>query len=122
VALFKELLLVHPFLNIYLATQPKSRHPNVLKIVGVSDESSKSHFVLSRGSKNLTTFVKSASMRLNKLVTSEQKMKSQIAKALGTDLNTSVQLSMKAVSSLVNLNTGIYLLYELQRQVKGIAV
>jgi len=58
----------------------------------------------------------------SKLVTSEQKMQSLIAKALGTDLNTSVQISMKAVSSLINLHTGIYLLYEVQRQVKGIAV
>ena len=40
-------------------------------------------------------------MRLNNLVTSEQKMMWLIANALGTDLNTSVQLSMKAVSSLI---------------------
>ena len=45
-----------------------------------------------------------------------------IASALGTDLNTSVRLSMKAVSSLINLNAGIHLRCELQRQVKGIAV
>ena len=38
-------------------------------------------------------------MILNKLVTSEQKMDWVIANALGTDLNASVQLSMKAVSS-----------------------
>ena len=38
-------------------------------------------------------------MRLNILVKSEQKMQWLIANALGTDLNTSVQLSMKAVSS-----------------------
>ena len=37
-------------------------------------------------------------MRLIKLVTSEQKMQSLIAKALQTDLNTSVWISMKAVS------------------------
>ena len=43
----------------------------------------------------------SESMRLNKLVTSEQKMEWVIANALETDLNTSVQLSMKAVSSLI---------------------
>jgi len=61
-------------------------------------------------------------MRLSKLVTSEQKMQSLIAKALRTDLNTSIHLSMKAVSSLINLNAGFYLLYDLQRQVKGIAV
>ena len=42
----------------------------------------------------------SESMRLNKLVTSEQKMQWLIANALGTDLISSVQLSMKAVSSL----------------------
>ena len=37
----------------------------------------------------------------DKLVTSEQKMQWLIANSLGTDLNTSVQLSMKAVSSLI---------------------
>ena len=42
---------------------------------------------------------------MNKLVTSEQKMQWVIASALGTDLNASVQLSMKAVSS-DNLNIG----------------
>ena len=36
---------------------------------------------------------------LNELVTSEQKMQWLIARALGTDLNTSVQLSMKSVGS-----------------------
>ena len=49
-------------------------------------------------------------------------MESLIAKALATDLNTSVQLSMKAVSPLIYLNAGIYSLYKLQRQVRGIAV
>ena len=39
-------------------------------------------------------------MKLNKLVTSEQKMQWLIANSLGTDLDTSVQVSMKAVSSL----------------------
>ena len=39
-----------------------------------------------------------ASMRSSKLVTSEQKMQSLIATALRTDLNMSVQISMKAVS------------------------
>ena len=43
----------------------------------------------------------SESMKLNKLVTSEQKMQWLIANALGTDLNASVQLSMKAVSELI---------------------
>jgi len=43
-------------------------------------------------------------MRLRKLVKSEQKMDWLIAKELRTDLNTSVQLSMKAVSSLIYLN------------------
>ena len=73
----------------------------------------------------MTIFVlypQSESMRLNKLVTSEQKMQWLIANALGTDLNTSVQLSMKAVSSLVIFKYWVYLLYELQCQVKGIAV
>ena len=46
--------------------------------------------------------VKSASMRLSKLVTSEQKMQSLIATALRTDLNMSVQISMKAVSDKFN--------------------
>ena len=45
-------------------------------------------------------------MRLNILVKSEQKMQWLIANALGTDLNTSVQLSMKAVSSLIISKTG----------------
>ena len=43
----------------------------------------------------------SESIRLNKLVTSEQKLQWLIAKSLGIDLNTSVQISMKAVSSLM---------------------
>ena len=47
-------------------------------------------------------------MRLNNLVTSEQKMMWLIANALGTDLNTSVQLSMKAVSSLIIFKCWIY--------------
>ena len=42
-------------------------------------------------------------IRLSKLVTSEQKMQWLIANALGTDLITSVQFSMKAVSSLIVL-------------------
>ena len=52
----------------------------------------------------MTIFVlypQSESMRLNKLVASEQKMQCLIANALGTDLNTSVQLSMNAVSALI---------------------
>ena len=40
-------------------------------------------------------------------------MQSLIAKALGTDLDTSVQLSIKAVSSLIALNTNNHLLCEL---------
>ena len=42
-------------------------------------------------------------MTLNKLVTSEQKMQLLIANSLGIDLYTSVQISMKAVSSLMIL-------------------
>ena len=34
-------------------TVPKSSHPNVLQIVGISDESSKSHFILFCGSDHL---------------------------------------------------------------------
>ena len=60
-------------------------------------------------------------MGLNILVKSEQKMQWLIANALGTDLNTSVQLSMKAVSSLINIIL-VNLLCELRCQVKGIAV
>ena len=41
-------------------------------------------------------------MRSSKLVTSEQKMQSLIATALRTDLNKSVQISMKAVSDKLN--------------------
>ena len=43
-----------------------------------------------------------SSMRSSKLVTSEQKMQSLIATALRTDLNKSVQISMKAVSDKLN--------------------
>ena len=43
--------------------------------------------------------VSNSSMRSSKLVTSEQKMQSLIATALRTDLNMSVQISMKAVSN-----------------------
>ena len=43
--------------------------------------------------------VSKSSMRTSKLVTSEQKMQSLIATALRTDLNMSVQISMKAVSN-----------------------
>ena len=57
-------------------------------------------------------------MQLNIIVASEQKMQSLIAKALGTDLNMSVQLSMKAVSSLVELNRHLLTVH----QIKGIAV
>ena len=89
--------LWHLSVDVYLATQPKSSHPNVLKIVGVSDESSKSHFTLFHGSKAI--HICSVSDILNKLVTSDQRLYFTIAKALGTDLNKSVQLSMKAVSS-----------------------
>jgi hypothetical protein len=53
-------------------------------------------------SDNLCSVSKSASMRSNKLVTSEQKMQSLIATALRTDLNMSVQISMKAVSNKFN--------------------
>jgi hypothetical protein len=53
------------------------------------------------------------SMRSRKLVTSEQKMQSLIAKALRTDLNKSVQISMKAVSYKI-LIAGIYLLYNIR--------
>ena len=41
-------------------------------------------------------------MQSGKLVTSEQKMQSLIAKALRTDLNKSVQISMKAVGYKFN--------------------
>jgi hypothetical protein len=50
-----------------------------------------------------------STLGLNKLVTSDQKMQWLIANALGTDLNTSVRLSMKAVSSPINFYAGIYL-------------
>ena len=40
-------------------------------------------------------------MILNRLATSEQKMQRLIANSLGIGLNTSVQISMKAVSSLM---------------------
>jgi hypothetical protein len=53
-----------------------------------------------------------ALMKSNKLVTSERKMESLIAKALRTDLNTSIHLSMKAVSSPIDFK---YALYELHR-------
>ena len=52
----------------------------------------------------MTIFVltpQSESMKLNKPVTSEQKMQWLIAKSLGTNLDASVQISMKAVSSLI---------------------
>ena len=42
-----------------------------------------------------------ALMTSDKPVASERKMESLIAKALRTDLNTSIHLSMKAVSSLI---------------------
>ena len=57
-------------------------------------------------------------MQTSKLVKSEQKMQSLIAKALRTDLNTSVQISMKAVSYKFNC----WHLLTVERQVKGIAV
>ena len=53
----------------------------------------------------MTTFVlylSSVLIRSSKLVTSEQKMESLIAKALRTDLNMSVRISMKAVSYKFN--------------------
>jgi hypothetical protein len=82
-------------------SEPKCSHPNVLKIVGISDESSKSHFIQFHGSKWPSFCIQSEAIILNNLVTSEQKMQWLIADALATDLNTSVKLSMKAVSSPV---------------------
>lgn len=67
-------------------------------------------------------YPESAFTKFDKPVISKQKMESLIAKALRTDLNTSIHLSMKAVSSLMNSNNDSYSLYELRRQVKGIAV
>ena len=58
-------------------------------------------------------YLRFASMRSNKLVKSEEKMQSLIAKALQTDLNTSVQISMKAVSFNFKFAV-IYLLNDLQ--------
>ena len=51
-------------------------------------------------------------MRSSKSVTSGRKMQSLIAKSLQTDLNMSVQISMKAVS--LKLIAGIYLLYNVR--------
>ena len=112
---------IYYYLILWLNT--KSSHPNVLRIVGISDESSESHFIQFHGSKWPSFCIsQSEKMRLNKLVTSEQKMQWLIANALGTDLISSVQLSMKAVSKFSDNKYWIYLLYELQCQVKGIAV
>jgi hypothetical protein len=61
-------------------------------------------------------------MQLNKLVASEKKMQSLVADALRTDLNASVRLSMRAVSSLIDSKCLHLFTGELQRQVKGIAV
>jgi hypothetical protein len=52
---FKE-ILVSSFSSLelsdsYFMTESKSSHPNVLQIVGISDESSKSHFIQYRGSR-----------------------------------------------------------------------
>lgn len=75
-------------------------HPNLLKIVGISDEGSKSHFteVNNQISNRLSGFC-----LMSQLVTAEQTMQSLIANALRTILNKSVRLSMKVVSSLINL-------------------
>ena len=51
---------------------------------------------------HLCSVSKSPLMRSSKLVSSEQKMQSLIATALRTDLNMSVQISMKAVSNKFN--------------------
>ena len=56
----------------------------------------------------IVLYPQSESMTLNKLVKSEQKLQWQIANALGTDQNSSVQLSMKAVSSFDNLLVNTY--------------
>jgi hypothetical protein len=55
-------------------------------------------------SNHLCSYPGSVLTRLNKLVTSDQKIELVIAKGLRTDLDTSALLSMKAVSSLINLN------------------
>jgi hypothetical protein len=39
------------FFDSCFMTELKSRHPNVLQIVGISDEGSKSHFIQFHGSK-----------------------------------------------------------------------
>ena len=59
----------------------------------------------------IVLYPQSESMTLNKLVKSEQKLQWQIANALGTDQNSSVQLSMKAVSSFDNLLVNIGFAY-----------
>ena len=77
-------------------TGPKFSHSNMPKIVGVSDESSEVPFVVFHGGK-LSSFFRNYLLPFIMKLVSEKKLQSLIAKALRTDLNKSVELSMKAV-------------------------
>ena len=76
----------------------KPSHSNVPKIVGISGGNrTESPFIVFHGSE----FQHSPTHILMGISVSDRKMNSLLAKALRTDLNKSVQLSMKTVSYLV---------------------
>ena len=72
------------------------------KIIGVSDKSSANPFVVFRGGKPYRSSRVDICLDIVEEIVSEKRMQPMIAKALRTDLNRSVELSMKAVSSHIH--------------------
>jgi len=76
-------------------------HSNVPKIIGVSDKSSANSFIVFRGGKPYDSRV-DLCLNIVKELVSEKRIQPLLAKALRTDLNRSVELSMKTVSSHIH--------------------
>ena len=72
------------------------------KIIGFSDESSANPFVVFRGGRPYNCSRVDSCLNIVGELVSEKRMQPLIAKALRTDLNRSVELSMKAVSSYMH--------------------
>ena len=72
------------------------------KIIGVSDKSSANPFVVFRGGKPYHCSRVDLCLDIVEELVSGKRMQLLIAKALQTDMDRSVELSMKAVSSLIH--------------------
>ena len=68
-------------------------------MIGVSEKNSANPFVVFRGGKSYDCSRVDLCLNIVEELVSEKRMQPLIAKALRTDLNKSVELSMKAVSS-----------------------